>query len=53
MVTPRRHSSGPVVSGIVGKRKYAFDIWGDTVNIASRMESAGETRLVNISRLHL
>lgn len=41
--------SGPVVSGIVGKRKYAFDIWGDTVNIASRMESAGETGLVNIS----
>lgn len=41
--------SGPVVSGIVGKHKYAFDIWGDTVNLASRMESSGEVGRVNIS----
>jgi class 3 adenylate cyclase len=41
--------SGPVVAGVVGKRKYAFDVWGDTVNIASRMESAGESGRVNIS----
>ena len=41
--------SGPVVSGVVGKNKYAFDIWGDTVNIASRMESSGEVGHVNIS----
>ncbi len=41
--------SGPVVAGVVGKRKYAFDIWGDTVNVASRMESAGEAGRVNIS----
>ena len=41
--------SGPVVAGVVGKRKYAFDIWGDTVNIASRMESAGEAGRVNVS----
>jgi class 3 adenylate cyclase len=41
--------SGPVVTGVVGKRKYAFDVWGDTVNVASRMESAGEPGRVNIS----
>jgi adenylate cyclase len=41
--------SGPVVAGIVGVKKFAYDIWGDTVNIASRMESAGEPGKVNIS----
>ncbi len=41
--------TGPVVAGVVGKKKYAYDIWGNTVNIASRMESAGTAGKVNIS----
>jgi class 3 adenylate cyclase len=41
--------TGPVVAGVVGTKKFAFDVWGDTVNIASRMESAGVSGRVNIS----
>jgi class 3 adenylate cyclase len=41
--------TGPVVAGVVGTRKFAFDVWGDTVNIASRMESSGQIGRVNIS----
>jgi class 3 adenylate cyclase len=41
--------TGAVVAGIVGVKKFQYDIWGDTVNTASRMESSGETGQVNIS----
>ncbi|MFN8182579.1 MAG: adenylate/guanylate cyclase domain-containing protein [Bacteroidia bacterium] len=41
--------TGPVVAGIVGVKKFQYDIWGDTVNTASRMESCGEAGKVNVS----
>ncbi len=42
-------NTGPLVAGVVGKKKYAYDIWGGTVNVASRLESNGEPGRVNIS----
>ena len=41
--------TGPIVAGIVGVKKFQYDVWGDTVNTASRMESNGAVGKVNIS----
>jgi adenylate cyclase len=42
--------TGPVVAGIVGVRKFQYDVWGDTVNLASRMEQHSEAGKINISK---
>lgn len=42
--------TGPLTAGVVGKKKFAYDIWGDTVNTASRMESSGEPGEINVSQ---
>lgn len=41
--------TGPVMAGIVGKRKFTYDVWGDAVNLAARLESASEARRTNVS----
>ena len=42
-------NTGPIIAGIVGSKKFAYDIFGDTVNTASRLENSGEIDKVNIS----
>ena len=42
--------TGPVVAGVVGIKKFQYDIWGDTVNIAARMEQSGVPGKINISQ---
>ena len=42
-------NTGPVVAGVVGKKKFAYDIWGDSVNVASRMESNSQAGRINVS----
>ncbi|HSL28168.1 MAG TPA: adenylate/guanylate cyclase domain-containing protein [Anaerolineales bacterium] len=43
-------NSGPVIGGVIGKRKFVYDVWGDAVNVASRMESHGMGNTIQITR---
>ena len=43
-------NSGPLSAGVIGKKKFSYDLWGDTVNVASRMESYGKDGFVHISK---
>ena len=42
-------NTGPIVAGVIGKRKFTYDLWGDTVNLASRMESSGMAGVIHVS----
>lgn len=43
-------NSGPIVAGVIGRRKFIYDLWGDAVNVASRMESTGREGAIQVTR---